>query len=251
VSPAAFGLAGKVVILTGASSGIGAAAAPVFHDAGAHVVLVARREERLAAVASGLHRVSVAVADVTDENQTLHVVTRTIAEHGRIDVLVNNAGVAPECASAEDETAQQFRDTLESNLVAAFTLSQQVGHHMLARGAGSIVNVSSVNGLRGNSLAAASYTASKAGLDGLTRVLAAQWGTRGVRVNSVAPGPVPSEINDYFSDQEEAARWGARTALGRVSATREIAGALLFLASDASSYVTGQVLSVDGGWAAT
>jgi NAD(P)-dependent dehydrogenase (short-subunit alcohol dehydrogenase family) len=240
-------LEGKIVVLTGASSGLGAHFAPILHNAGAHVVLIARRKDRLGEVAAGLTRTSQEALDVRDEEAVEAAVRRILGEHGRIDVLVNNAGIwAP--GPGESESASQFRDVVETNLIALFTVTRHVAQGMLAREAGSIINISSINALKGVSESPASYSASKAGVNGLTMLLAAQWGRRGVRVNAIAPGPFPSELNDFFRDPQDVATWAPRTAMGRIGNPDELDGLLLYLASDESSYVTGQVISVDGGW---
>ncbi len=160
---------------------------------------------------------------------------------------MNNAGIWAE-GPGESETTEQFRHVIETNLIAVFTLTRLVAADMLARGSGSIINISSLNSLKGVPEAPASYSASKAAINGLTTVLAAQWGRRGVRVNAIAPGPFPSELNGYFLDPAEDAKWAPRTAMGRTGRPDELDGLLLYLASDSSSYVTGQVISVDGGW---
>jgi NAD(P)-dependent dehydrogenase (short-subunit alcohol dehydrogenase family) len=242
-------LEGKIIVLTGASSGLGAHFAPILHDAGAHVVLIARRKDRLAEVAASLTRTSQEALDVRDEEAVEAAVRRILSEHGRIDVLVNNAGIwAP--GPGESESTSQFRDVIETNLTALFTVTRHVAQGMLARAAGSIINISSINGLKGVSASPASYSASKAGVNGLTMLLAAQWGPRGVRVNAIAPGSFPTELNNFFRDPQEVAAWAPRTAMGRIGNSDELDGLLLYLASDESSYVTGQVISVDGGWSA-
>lgn len=242
-------LEGKVVVLTGASSGLGAHFAPILHDAGAHVVLIARRKDRLSEVAASLPRTSQEVLDIRDEEAVEAAVRRVLGEHGRIDVLVNNAGVwAP--GPGESESTSQFRDVIETNLIALFTVTRHVAQDMLGRGAGSIINISSINSLKGVSASPASYSASKAGVNGLTKLLASQWGRRGVRVNAIAPGPFPSDLNGFFRDPRDVAAWAPLTAMGRIGNSDELDGLLLYLASDESSYVTGQVISVDGGWSA-
>ena len=174
-------------------------------------------------------------------------VRRVVDEHGRIDVLVNNAGIW-EHGPGESESTDQFRRVIETNLIALFSVTRIVAANMLARGSGSVVNISSINSLIGVDESPASYSASKAGVNGLTMLLASQWGRRGVRVNAIAPGPFPSELNDYFGNPDDVAKWGPRTAMSRIGEPDELDGLLLYLAGDASSYVTGQVISVDGGW---
>jgi NAD(P)-dependent dehydrogenase (short-subunit alcohol dehydrogenase family) len=175
----------------------------------------------------------------------------TLDRFGRVDVLVNNAGVGvPE--PAESETPERFAEVLDVNLTSAFALSQLVGRSMLEAGRGSIVNVVSIIGLvSAGQIPFPSYAASKGGLIALTRELAGQWSRRGVRVNALAPGWFESEMTAEMFADERSMAWVRRKApMGRPGQPHELDGALLFLASEASSYVTGQVLAVDGGWTA-
>lgn len=248
---ARFRLDGRVALVTGASSGIGAHLAGTLAAAGARVVLAARRAERLEQLAQALPG-SVAVAcDLSDDGELARLVETALSACGRIDVLVNNAG-ATEVVPAEEQHPDQFRRILAVNLTAPFLLTQLVGRHMLASGGGVVVNIASVLGMRGvGQIPQAGYAASKGGLINLTRELAAQWARRGIRVNAIAPAWFPSEMTgDMFAD-EGGQRWiRRRTPMGRPGELDELDGALLFLASDASAYVTGQVLAVDGGWTA-
>jgi hypothetical protein len=240
--PDPFSLAGKTAVVTGASSGLGARFATVLAEAGATVFAAARRVERIRALGTGIHAVA---CDVSVERDRV----RLVETAGGIDILVNNAGV-PGQLRAEQETAADFAEVLAVNLVAPFHLSRlmvESGH-----GRGSIVNVASILGLVSAAPAGgASYAASKAGLIGLTRELAGQWGGAGVRVNALAPGWFRSEMTEDLFADERSRRWVERnTMLNRGGEPGELDGALLFLASDASSYCTGQVLVVDGGWTA-
>jgi NAD(P)-dependent dehydrogenase (short-subunit alcohol dehydrogenase family) len=242
-SMSAFTLEGRTAVVTGASSGLGARFAHVLAEAGATVFAAARRVDR---IRSG-PRIHPVACDVSVPADREALVRAAIAATGRVDVLVNNAGV-PGSASAEQESADDFAAVLAVNLVAPFHLAK------LAQEAGttSIVNVASILGVVSTApIGGAGYAASKAGLIGLTRELAGQWGAAGVRVNALAPGWFRSEMTDDLFADERSSRWVARnTMLGRGGDGAELDGALLFLASDASSYCTGQVLVVDGGWTA-
>ena len=248
---APFRLDGKVAIVTGASSGLGARFARVLHGAGASVVVAARRKDRLDALAAELDGALSVACDVADDLQLHGLVDETMAAHGRIDVLVNNAGIGTPMPAA-DEPPSHFRDVVAVNLTAAFVLSQLAGRVMLAQGSGVIVNVASVLGLVASApIHQASYTASKGGLVNLTREMAAQWARKGIRVNALAPGWFQSEMTGEMFEDEKSMEWVRRNApMARAGEPHELDGALLFLASDASSYVTGHVLTVDGGWTA-
>jgi NAD(P)-dependent dehydrogenase (short-subunit alcohol dehydrogenase family) len=246
-----FDLEGRVVVVTGASSGLGAQFARTLADEGARVVLAARRRDRIEALADELPDALAVGCDVTSEDDCSRLVDAAIKRYGVIDVLVNNAGVSKP-ARVEDETVDDFRHVVEVNLVSTYSLSRRVGTLMAERGQGSIVNIASVVGLVGlGRMPQASYAASKAGVVNLTRELAAQWARRGVRVNAIAPGFFPSEMTAELFGNAQGEAWVAKmTPMGRGGRDGELDGALLYLASDASSYVTGAVLPVDGGWTA-
>ena len=246
-----FRLDGRAAIVTGASSGLGERFARVLHAAGAKVVMAARRVDRLERLAEELPGSLAVPCDVADDGDLERLVGATVEAHGRIDVLVNNAGMTY-VGPAEDEPPSEFRRVLDVNLTAVFVLSQLAGRVMLEQGSGSIVNIASVFGLVAPAqMLEASYPASKGGVVNLTRDLAAQWARRGVRVNAIAPGFFRTEINEeLLSEERGVAAVRRRTPMGRVGEAHELDGALLFLASEASSYVTGHVLAVDGGWTA-
>jgi NAD(P)-dependent dehydrogenase (short-subunit alcohol dehydrogenase family) len=248
---ARFRLDDKVAIVTGASAGLGARFARVLDAAGARVVVAARREDRIRALAGELRDAHAVPCDLSEEGAPGALVAATLAHFGRIDVLVNNAGTS-EPTPALEETTAHFSATLRVNLIAPFELARDCAQAMIATDTGgAIVNVSSIWGLVGvGQIPEAGYASSKGGLISLTRELGAQWARKGVRVNALAPGWFRTEMTDglMFGD-ERAERWiRQRTPMGRGGEEDELDGALLFLCSDASTFVTGQVLCVDGGW---
>ena len=238
-------------IVTGASAGLGARFARVLDGAGARVVIAARRVDRLEQLALELRDAHVVACDLAEDGAPEALVAATLAHYGRVDVLVNNAGTSNPLP-AFDETTDKFDATLRINLVAPFELARECARAMVASETrGAIVNVASIWGLVGvGQIPEAGYAASKGGLISLTRELAAQWARKGVRVNCLAPGWFRSEMTaDSMFDDENAARWmNQRTPMGRGGEEHELDGALLFLASDASTFMTGQVVCVDGGW---
>ena len=244
-------LTGRVVVITGASSGLGVQMARAASGAGATVVLAARRRDRLEAVARSIPHASAVAADVASADDRGRLIEAALERHGRIDALVNNAGVS-HTGPALRQTAADFARVLEVNLVAPFELSCLAASAMRRTGGGSIVNVASVMGLRSvDQFPDAAYVASKAGLLGLTRELASQWGRHGVRVNALAPGFFASEMTEAFLDTPEGPPdWLVRqTPLQRTGRQGELDEPLLFLLGPGSAFVTGQVLVVDGGLA--
>ncbi|ANS25778.1 short chain dehydrogenase/reductase family oxidoreductase [Rhodococcus opacus] len=249
--PELFQLSGRVAVVTGASSGLGMGFARTLASAGATVFAAARRVERLAALSGEVDGVVPVQCDITVDSDRRGLVDQALARAGRIDVLVNNAG-RPGRPNAEDESPEEFSSILDVNLAAGFHLATCVASATPAGEAASIINISSVVGLVSTApIGGASYAASKAGVLGLTRELAGQWGRRGIRVNAIVPGWFDTEMTDGLFSNQRSADWVRRnTMLARGGRPGEVDGAVLFLASDASSYVTGQTLVVDGGWTA-
>ncbi|TDH48000.1 SDR family oxidoreductase [Mycobacterium eburneum] len=246
-----FDLSGRVAIVTGASSGLGWRFAEVLHAAGACVVAVARRTDRLEALAESSDRVAAVTADLSNSDDVETIVPATLERFGRLDILVNNAGFGSP-AAALTEPLDDFRRTLEVNLVAAFHLARLAAVPMIEAEYGSIINVSSILGLGAAwPIPDASYTSSKGAMIALTRDLACQWARRGVRVNALAPGYFPTEASAPMLTDEASQRY-IRTGcpMQRMGHPDELDGAILFLASSASTYMTGQTLTVDGGWTA-
>ncbi|WP_280398649.1 SDR family NAD(P)-dependent oxidoreductase [Nocardia carnea] len=246
-----FGLDGRVAVVTGASSGLGSGFARALATAGATVYAAARRVDRLRELAAADARIVPVRCDITDPADRTALVDRCYEQSGRLDVLVNNAG-RPGPPHAEQETDAEFRAILDLNLLAGFHLATYAASRLPASERASYINISSVIGLVSTApIGGASYAASKAGTLGLTRELAGQWGRRGIRVNAVVPGWFDTEMTDGLFENEKSAGWVRRnTMLGRGGRTGEVDGAVVFLASDASSYMTGQALVVDGGWTA-
>jgi NAD(P)-dependent dehydrogenase (short-subunit alcohol dehydrogenase family) len=248
-----FRLDGRIAVVTGASSGMGVTFAHALAAAGARVVVTARRIERLREVVQEIERqggAAFAVAcDVSREDEVERLVSETQRAFGPADLLVNNAGFTTVVA-AEEQGVEDWRAHLDVNLTGVFLCAQRFGRGMLAAGRGTIVNVASVLGfVASGQIRQAAYAASKGGVVNLTRELAAQWARRGVRVNALAPGWFPTEMtSDMFGDERSLTWMRSRTPLGRGGELEELVGPLLFLASDASSFVTGHVLTVDGGW---
>jgi NAD(P)-dependent dehydrogenase (short-subunit alcohol dehydrogenase family) len=246
-----FSLEGKVAIVTGASSGLGVAFAKALAEAGADLVLAARRADRLEhtrEVVEGRGRRALAVtADVSRPEDAQSVVDAAIAEFGSVDVLVNNAGKGT-AVPATRETPEQFRGVIDINLNGCYWMAQACGRAM--RPGSAIVNVASVAALVSGGLPQAAYSSSKAGLIGLTRDLAVQWtGRKGIRVVALAPGFFPSEMTDQFPDGYIDSQM-PRIPAGRPGDPEELAAAVVFLASPAAGYITGTTLVVDGGMTA-
>jgi NAD(P)-dependent dehydrogenase (short-subunit alcohol dehydrogenase family) len=247
-----FRLDGRVALVTGASSGLGVAFALALAEAGADVVLAARRADRLAETAAlvektGRRQVSV-TTDVARPEDCQRAAAAAMEEFGRLDILVNNAGIGT-AVPASRETPEQFRQVIDINLNGSYWMAQACGKVM--QPGSSIVNVSSVLGVTTAGLPQAAYSASKAGLMGLTRDLAQQWtGRKGIRVNAIAPGFFESEMTgQYAPGYLDAMR--ARILAGQPGDPRQLAATLVWLASGAGGYVTGQTIVVDGGFSIT
>jgi NAD(P)-dependent dehydrogenase (short-subunit alcohol dehydrogenase family) len=244
-----FTLPGKVAIITGASSGLGVAFAQALAEAGADVALGARRvdrlEQTLAAVRDKTGRRGIAVGtDVTSPDDCRRLVSSTVDAFGGVDILINNAGVGT-AVPATHETPEQFRLVMDVNLSGCYWMAQACGRVM--KPGSSIINISSVLGITTGGLPQAAYSASKAGLLGLTRDLAQQWtGRKGIRVNAIAPGFFESEMTDQYS-AEYIEHMSQRIVARRWGDPIDLAAAAVFLASDAAAYITGQTLIVDGG----
>jgi NAD(P)-dependent dehydrogenase (short-subunit alcohol dehydrogenase family) len=246
-----FDLAGRVAVVTGASSGLGEGLARALASVGAQVAVVARRHDRLARLADEIGGVAIG-CDLLDPDQVRNIVPRVAGELGGPEILVNAAGSIFTRERAESEPLEAIHQTLELNLVAPFRLSQDVFPHMVAAGRGSIVYVSSISGRVGvPGIPQASYAASKLGLSGLTAELAVQWARHAIRVNTLAPGFFRSEITGVMYEDERSLAWLRRnTPLPAEGSVDDFAGAVLWLVSDAGRYVTGQTIVVDGGWTA-
>jgi NAD(P)-dependent dehydrogenase (short-subunit alcohol dehydrogenase family) len=246
-----FDLSGKTAIVTGGSRGIGKEMAAGLAEAGANLMLCARREEWLKETAEEFRgngfNVHAKVCDVSKAHDVQAVVDETVQKFGAVDILINNAGISWG-AMPEEMALEQWQKVLDVNLTGCFIMAQAVGKEMLQQNSGSIINIASIAGLTSsaNGPFYAGYVASKAGLIGLTRELAASWGRKGIRVNAIAPGFFHSRLADKVIDLYERSIQ-ENNVIPRVGEEGELKGVTVFLASDASSYVTGQTIVVDGG----
>ncbi len=246
-----FDLSGKTAIVTGGSRGIGREMAEALAEAGANLMLCARREEWLNETVSEFRtkgfNVHGKTCDVSKPDEVTAVVEEAVGKFGSIDILINNAGISWG-AMPEDMPLEQWQKVIDVNLTGCFLMAQAVGREMLKKNSGSIINIASIAGMTSsaNGPFYAGYVASKAGLIGLTRELAASWGRRGIRVNAIAPGFFHSRLADAVIDIYERSIQ-ENNVIPRVGEEGELKGVVVFLASDASSYVTGQTIAVDGG----
>jgi NAD(P)-dependent dehydrogenase (short-subunit alcohol dehydrogenase family) len=247
-----FSLEGKVALVLGGSSGIGRQIALGFHDAGATVVPVGKTAAKVAEVEAALTAQGATAkgycADVTEGAALSDVIARTLADHRGIDILVNSQGLTI-LKPAEEFSRADYHHLMATNLTSAFFACTEVGRHMLQRGSGSIVNIASLASHRGFQLSAL-YTMSKHGVLALTRTLASEWATRGVRVNAISPGFFMTPLNREKMSPARKETAMRRTPMKRFGELDELVGAAIYLASPAASYVTGETIAVDGGFLA-
>jgi 2-deoxy-D-gluconate 3-dehydrogenase len=246
-----FDLAGRVAIVTGANTGIGQGLAIALAEAGADVALVGRTpaEETAQKVRSAGRRAAIVGADLSTIAPLQEVVDRTVQELGGLDILVNNAGTIRR-ADALEFSEEDWDAVVDTNLKSVFFLCQAAARHMVSQGKGKIINIASMLSFQGG-IRVPSYTASKSGIAGLTKLLANEWAAKGINVNAIAPGYIAtSNTAALQADEVRNRQILERIPAGRWGQPSDLAGAAIFLASDASDYVQGHVLAVDGGWLA-
>lgn len=246
-----FDLTGKVAIVTGANTGIGQGIAVALAQAGADVALVARRdpEETVALIEATGRKAAVVMADLATTEPCERIVAETKAALGSVDILVNNAGIIRR-NDALDFTEDDWDAVVDTNLKVLFFLTQAAGREMVANGGGSVINIASMLTFQGG-IRVASYTASKSGVGGLTKLLANEWAAKGVNVNAIAPGYIATNNTAALqADEDRNRQILERIPSGRWGSPEDLGGAAVFLASDAAKYVQGHILAVDGGWLA-
>ena len=244
-----FDFTGEVALITGGSRGLGLEIAQAFGDAGATVVITARREQWLNEAEQYLKGRGITVysfiCDVANVSSVEQVVQQILEACGKVDVLVNNAGLTWG-APVESHPLERWQQVIDANITGTFLMSQYAGRRMLERGTGAIINVASIAGLGGGQLNTVGYNASKAAVINLTRALAVEWGPRNIRINCIAPGMFRTRMTEAIIERGEAI-YNATTPMGRIGKPGEIAPTVLFLASEGASYITGQVIPIDGG----
>ncbi len=250
-----FDIRGQTAVVTGASSGLGATFARTLAERGVNLVIAARRYEKLVKVAeelSGKYDVKVipVKTDVSQEKQVINMVKTALEKLGSLEIIVNNAGIASISPSI-DMSLEEWKKVIDVNLTGVFSCARTAAREMIKKKYGKIVNIASIYGAVGDIFHAAPYYASKGAVINLTRALAIEWAPYKINVNSIAPGFFPSEMTaGIFQDKEAMKHILSRTPLGRTGEPLDLKAALIYLASPASNYVTGQTIFVDGGWTA-
>jgi len=250
-----FAIKGQTAIVTGASSGLGVTFAETLAERGVNLVIAARRYERLVKVAEDLSskydiKVIPIKTDVSQEEQVINMVKTAIEKFGSLEILVNNAGIASLSPSV-DMSLEEWKKVIDVNLTGVFLCARTAASEMIKKKYGKIVNIASIYGAVGDIFPAAPYYASKGAVINLTRAMAIEWAPYKINVNAIAPGFFPSEMTaSIFQDEEAMKHILSRTPLGRTGEPLDLKAALIYLASPASNYVTGQTIFVDGGWTA-